>query len=73
MALEVLKINRIQMAQREATIPIRAIRLFPVKRLSKSSWVILKTTKPKAKASNMYIIVFIFLIFSHSNKHYEIF
>lgn len=40
-------------AQSEATIPIKAIKLSPAKILSKSSIVMLNTISPNASAINM--------------------
>jgi hypothetical protein len=59
MDLEVLKISKMQMAHKDETIPISAIRLSPDRMFSKSKRVALKMIKPNARAINMYIKIFI--------------
>jgi hypothetical protein len=59
--LDILKIRRIKIAQKEATIPINAIALSPSKRWLKSSNVMLKIIKAKAKTTNIEVKIFIFV------------
>lgn len=59
MCLAILKITRMHTAQSDATIPIRATRLLPVRRLLKSRRVMLKIISPKAIAISVYIKIFI--------------
>jgi hypothetical protein len=64
MDFDILKITRIIMAQKEAAMPIKAIRLSPVKRLLKFSWVMLKTIRATAKTNKTVVNIFI------NNKNY---
>lgn len=59
MDFDILKIIRIMMAQNEAAMPIKAIRLSPVKRFLKLSWVMLKTIKATAKTIKTVVNIFI--------------
>ena len=49
---DILKINKIKTAQKEATIPISATKLSPSNRLLKSNIVMLKTISAIARKSN---------------------
>jgi len=59
MAFDILKINKIQTAHNEATMPINATKLLPSKRFEKSSKVRLKSINPNAAAISMYEKIFI--------------
>jgi hypothetical protein len=50
---DILKINKMQTAQNEATIPIKAVTLSLENKLLKSSCVMLKTINAKAKKTNI--------------------
>lgn len=73
MDFDFLKISNRQIAQSEATIPIRAIRLFPENKLEKLSWVILKIAKAQAKTISMFIRILIFIYLNESIKLQRIF
>jgi hypothetical protein len=59
MLLDILKINKIKTAQKEATIPIRAMLLSPSNGLLKSIKVILNMIRDKAKKTKIDVKIFI--------------